>query len=511
MIAAASTSRSRSRPMPQLRRPRAQQKACRPGRAPYKAFSGSSAAGGVVGMFARNSAAWLLGAGFALLALLLVGSFVVSSVQRRDYAMVAHTLEVQKDIATVEGRLRDAESGQRGYIISGDVRFLEPFDRALASIDRDVDALARATMDNPRQQAALAELRPLIARRLAYLKRGRDLRQASSVVPTAGFLGLEQGRVAMERVRAKLAAMSREEDQLLARRIAQEESTTARLRLLLGAGFAVVVLLTLFAMRDTLRRLAEVSASRDALADANAQLVAEAESRERAETQLRQVQKMEAVGQLTGGIAHDFNNMLSIVIGSLELARRRLHGEPQRAEVCIDNAMEGAQRAAGLTARLLAFSRQQPLAPNPVDPNKLVGGMSELLRRTIGEQVRVETVLAGGIWRTNIDAQQLENAILNLCVNARDAMPDGGALTIETENAHLDNAYAAAHADVLAGQYVLVSVTDTGVGMPPEVIERAFDPFYTTKGGGRGTGLGLSQVFGFTKQTGGHVKIQSQV
>jgi CheY-like chemotaxis protein len=213
---------------------------------------------------------------------------------------------------------------------------------------------------------------------------------------------------------------------------------------------------------------------------------------------------------LTGGVAHDFNNMLAIVIGSLDIASRRLESDPPKARACIDNALEGAHRAANLTARLLAFSRQSPLEPDAVDPNKLVGSMSEMLRRTIGETLKIETVLAGGIWRTYADAGQLENALLNLCVNARDAMPDGGHLTVETSNTHLDDAYAAVHPEVEPGQYVLIAVTDTGSGMPPEVVERAFDPFYSTKGAGRGTGLGLSQVYGFVKQSGGHVKIYSE-
>jgi PAS domain S-box-containing protein len=231
---------------------------------------------------------------------------------------------------------------------------------------------------------------------------------------------------------------------------------------------------------------------------------------EAANAQLRQLQKMEAIGQLTGGIAHDFNNMLAVVIGSLDIAIRKLEKEPDKARASIDNAQEGARRAATLTARLLAFSRQQPLAPEPIDPNKLVAGMSELLRRTIGESVHVETVLAGGIWRAYADAGQLENALLNLCVNSRDAMPEGGRLTIETANTHLDDSYALAHAEVQAGQYLMLAVTDTGSGMTPEVIERAFDPFYTTKGPARGTGLGLSQVYGFVKQSGGHIKIYSE-
>ena len=226
---------------------------------------------------------------------------------------------------------------------------------------------------------------------------------------------------------------------------------------------------------------------------------------------MRQAQKMDAIGQLTGGLAHDFNNMLAVIISALNL----LSGAWQRGEAnvreFVDAAIDGAQRAATLTHRLLAFARQQPLAPEPIDANKFVGGMSDLLRRTLGETVRMETVLAGGLWRIHADAPQLETAILNLAVNARDAMGDGGRLTIETANAHLDDAYAAQHIGVPAGQYVLIAVTDTGSGMSPETIERAFDPFFTTKAAGRGTGLGLSQVHGFVKQSLGHVKIYSEI
>jgi signal transduction histidine kinase len=195
--------------------------------------------------------------------------------------------------------------------------------------------------------------------------------------------------------------------------------------------------------------------------------------RSAAETQLRQMQKMQRSASRRG-IAHDFNNMLAIVIGSLDLARRRLSGaEHPQVSQCLDNAREGAQRAAVLTARLLAFSRQQPLAPQLLDPNKLVGGMSELLRRTLGENIHVETVLAGGLWRTFADPAQLESAIINLAINARDAMPTGGKLTIETANSDLDERYVRAHAGVEPRQHGLVSVSDTGIGMAPEVVERA--------------------------------------
>ncbi|MFT4077466.1 MAG: response regulator [Asticcacaulis sp.] len=228
-----------------------------------------------------------------------------------------------------------------------------------------------------------------------------------------------------------------------------------------------------------------------------------------AEGQVRQLQKMEAVGQLTGGIAHDFNNMLAIIIGGLNLTQRRLARGDTDVIKYIDNAMEGANRAAELTKRLLAFSRQQPLSPEAIDGNRLVQNLSELLARSLGEAVRLETVLGAGLWKTNLDPNQLENAIVNLAVNARDAMPDGGKLTIETTNAHVEDDYAR-DADIAPGQYVVFAVTDTGSGMSPDVLAKAFDPFFTTKGVGKGTGLGLSQVFGFVRQSHGHVRAYSE-
>ena len=240
------------------------------------------------------------------------------------------------------------------------------------------------------------------------------------------------------------------------------------------------------------------------------ELHAEAASRVMAEEQLRQLQKMEAVGQLTGGIAHDFNNMLAVIIGGLNLLQRRLaRGETDLSKY-VDAALDGATRAAALTQRLLAFARQQPLAPEPLDANRLLSDLSDLLRRTLGEQIHLETVLSAGVWRIKADANQLENVIINLATNARDAMPEGGKMTIETINAHVDKAYAREY-QMDPGQYLLIGVSDTGIGMPREVVSRAFDPFFTTKGPGKGTGLGLSQVFGFIRQSGGHVKIYSEV
>ena len=227
-----------------------------------------------------------------------------------------------------------------------------------------------------------------------------------------------------------------------------------------------------------------------------------------AESRLHQVQKMDAVGQLTGGVAHDFNNLLTVIIGSLDQDPQRI---PDDLRPSIEQALRAAERGAALTHRLLAFSRQQMLVARNVDFNRLIGDMTELLRRTLGEHVEIEMKLAPDLWPALADAGQVENSLLNLAINARDAMPEGGKLTIETANANLDEDYAADNAEVVPGDYVMMTVTDTGTGMAPEVLAHVFEPFFTTKEVGKGTGLGLSMVYGFAKQSGGHLKIYSEV
>ena len=234
---------------------------------------------------------------------------------------------------------------------------------------------------------------------------------------------------------------------------------------------------------------------------------------DQARERMMQAQKMEAVGQLTGGVAHDFNNLLMVVIGNLEVAQRNVETEKRsatRLKRAIDSAMRGAQRAATLTQRLLAFSRRQPLDPKAIDLNKFVVGEVEFLQRTLGEKIHVEAVGGAGLWKVAADVNQLQAVLLNLAVNARDAMPQGGKLTIETGNAFLDEAYCRANPEVQRGQYVLIAVTDNGAGMTQDVMNRAFEPFFSTKPVGEGTGLGLSQVYGFIKQSGGHIKIYSE-
>jgi PAS domain S-box-containing protein len=227
--------------------------------------------------------------------------------------------------------------------------------------------------------------------------------------------------------------------------------------------------------------------------------------------QLRQAQKMEAVGQLTGGLAHDFNNLLQGITGALDRAQHRIaQGRVGEVDRFLNAALDSANRAAALTHRLLAFSRRQTLDPRPTDPNRLIAGMEDLIRRTVGPGIAVEVVGAGGLWPTRVDAPQLESALLNLCINARDAMPDGGKLIIETANKWLDE-HAASGRDLPPGQYISLCVSDTGTGMTPDVVEHAFDPFFTTKPLGQGTGLGLSMIYGFARQSGGQVRIYTEL
>ncbi|MFZ1884672.1 MAG: ATP-binding protein, partial [Rhodoplanes sp.] len=234
-------------------------------------------------------------------------------------------------------------------------------------------------------------------------------------------------------------------------------------------------------------------------------------ARREMEEQLRQSQKMQVVGQLTGGIAHDFNNLLAIVIGNVQLLRERLGSDDAKAREFLDDALWSARRAGELTHRLLAFARKQPLKPSVIDLNDVVRGMSELLRRTLGAQIHIEESLAVDVWKAVADRGELERVIVNLAVNSRDAMPTGGTLCLETRNALLDEDYCEQYEEVRPGEYVLLAVTDSGVGMSSEIVQRVFEPFFTTKEMGEGSGLGLSMVYGFVKQSGGHISIYSRV
>jgi signal transduction histidine kinase/ActR/RegA family two-component response regulator len=280
---------------------------------------------------------------------------------------------------------------------------------------------------------------------------------------------------------------------------------------------SLLIIMSLLVVAAMLRATRELQSRARALAEANQNLTLEMQERAKAERALVQSQKMESLGQLTGGVAHDFNNLLTVILGGLETIGRQMQGLPDNAQTARlgrarDMAVQGAERAAQLTTRLLAFARRQPLARNVVDANKLIAGMVDLINRTLGDNISVETVLAAGLWRTEADQGQIENALLNLAINGRDAMPEGGRLTLETANVFLDEAYVASLTEPAPpGQYVMLAVTDQGVGMDSDTLTHVFEPFFTTKEVGKGTGLGLSQVYGFVRQSGGAVRIDSEV
>jgi signal transduction histidine kinase/CheY-like chemotaxis protein len=486
-----------------------------------------------------GSATWQrgwAGAGALLAAVLLVALIVMVALSNRSREdaldFERHTYDVMLLTRTVDATIARAEAALGRFVMdeqqsTGTVYYTE-WRRA----GRQIEELQRQASQDREQAARVRELRRL------YDLRGAELALAANAAgrrtgsqSVAYFYQAGQSRT-LPALRSELDAIASAERSNLQRRMAETRTFTAQadrltgwlgwLAVIIGVG---AVLLGLFAWRAITervlaRREAESEASRAALLEqaveertrelreANERLRAEAQERAAAEAQLRQVQKMEAVGQLTGGIAHDFNNMLAVVVGGLDLARLKLRGPRREVELHLDSALEGANRAAALTRRLLAFARAEPLLPEGIAPAELIGGMLDLVDRTIGERIQVHTRFAEQPWHVWADENQLENAIVNLCVNARDAMDGSGELSIAVDNVRLNDGEAG---QLPEGEYVRISVTDTGSGIPPEHLERVFEPFFTTKPVGKGTGLGLSQIFGFARQSGGDVTIESEL
>ena len=452
----------------------------------------------------QRRAEWQIRVGFLLL-LIACGlvTFATISSERAD-KWVNHTQQVRQAIIQLYSDVRDAESGQRGALLTHDPRYLHPYELARQNLAATESLLASLVADNPSQVALYAKLRPLVDQKMGELEHtlqmqtDRDDGSALGVVKTG--VGLEL----MEEVQALTRQMDRNEASLLEQRL--EASRRTRALLLAATLFAVLI------AAGVAYRVHREGASRQrAIFEKNLALEDQIRQREAVEMRLRQVQKMEALGQLTGGIAHDFNNMLAIIVGNLEMSLRHLGKTDERLKDLVSRALTAAMRGADLTKSLLAFSRMQPLRPKSVDVNDCVRSMLMILQRTLGEDIQIETTLTAGLWRVFIDRPQLESALLNLAVNSRDAMNGKGRLVIETSNTYLDQAFANTHIEVTPGQYVMLAVTDSGSGMPPDVVRRAFDPFFTTKEAGQGTGLGLSQVHGFIKQSKGHVQLYSEV
>src|SRR5437763_4761957 len=472
---------------------------------------------------------------FAALILVAMVIMVKFANDARERALSAerHTYEVALVVRNVSANVSRAEAALARFVLDEDVKTsgnIYASDWRLAGFQ--IDHLSDLMRTNPEQLRRVAQLRQL------YDKRGDELALAAqAALGKQGDAGISYFYQAATKgsgqdLDNKLEEIIRAEQQSLRQNIARSQIFSAEanrftdylswLGILVGVGAIFLGVVAVAALRQNIQtpRQAETEAERAELLelavrertqelwDANQALKAEAAEHEAAEAQLRQVQKMEAVGQLTGGSAHDFNNMLAVVVGGIDLALRRLNGPRREIMMHLNNAMEGATRAAALTRRLLSFARSEPLLPERVDGNELIEGMSDLLDRTLGEQIQIDVELAPSAWPIYVDPHQLENAIVNLAVTARAAMDGRGLMRIATENVKLA---ANEVGDIRAGDYVKISVTDTGCGMPPEVLERAFEPFFTTKPVGKGTALGLSQIFGFAHQSGGDVGIESQV
>lgn len=551
--------------------------------------------------------------GVLIAILLVIGGLTWDrfSSARTAQAWTEHTYETLLAIGSLEIAVRDAETGQRGFLLTGDDDYLAPYQVGLSRVTFLSGELQRLTADNPAQQERLRSLSGALQRKLEELAQTIQMRRELGFDAALRLVQTDAGRNYMKEIKTILSALTSEEEQLLRQRLRDLDVRGAWVRALGASGALVAILALLWAARllnqawarsyrseaDQRSLVLRLRTSLDSLsqgvgvfnrdrqltnwnecfhvlldlpkamlrpgtpyaafveycADGGSPLletedqirhgnrasgqpvtyeraktdghqlelrrthmpdggfvltISDMTKRVQAEAVLREAQKMQAIGQLTGGIAHDFNNLLTIILGNLEFAGSKMSDPMLQSR--IDRASWAAQRGATLTAQLLAFARKQPLAPTPIDLGAIMPNIVPLLRRTLGEHINVRYIETAGLWPAMADAAQLESALLNLALNARDAMPGGGRLTIELANKVLDEEYAARHAEVTAGDYVMLGVSDTGHGMTPDIVARVFEPFFTTKPEGKGTGLGLAMVYGFVKQSGGHIKVYSE-
>ena len=551
-----------------------------------------------------NRAVFLVGIPVVLILALIAFALVKSANgERTEQAWVVHSYEVMDSLHAVLGDALDAETGQRGFLLTHNPGYLKPFHEARSRFARDLGRFQYLTEDNRDQQKRAATLHKLFFDRMQVLEASMSASKVAEAAPSIIPL-LDQGKAMMDTTRFVIDMGMADEKHLLDQRVEARRAaeffeilsavlvTIIAIIILLVAGVLLVRNNARLALSEALRarqakvlqatldnirdgivvfddenklaafneiffrlmdfptKLAMMGAALDAFREVDAKFsrevvdgdlaardyarmqrgereldvykapipgegfliaAADVSARVRAEQTIRQSQKMEAIGHLTGGMAHDFNNLLQIISANLDLLMKSDNSDPSRRAARLQAAVSAVERGGRLTSQLLAFARRQALDPEVLNLGRMVHDMTDLLRRTLGERVEVESMVAGGLWNAQIDRSQVENAILNLAINARDAMPNGGKLTIEVANAFLDDSYVRAHTEVVAGQYVMLAVSDTGTGMEPDTIARAFDPFFTTKPEGKGTGLGLSQVYGFVKQSGGHIKIYSEL
>ncbi len=461
--------------------------------------------------------------GVGVLAALITNQRAADAERDAALARQSQSYEVMILAQSLAGTIASAEATLARYVVSGEESVGRDYVAEWQRAEGQLTLLTRRTRDHDPEKNLIVELQA------AVQARGKELAQIALNTRfkrnQAAYAYFDEARRSptLPRIRNLLDQIVAAERSLLNERSRRARFTSAAAEeetrnlilfgMLIVLGAMVLGWLNIRAIRERAASAAEAQAQRErateleaAVAAATAGLQEEARERAAAEAQLRQAQKMEAVGQLTGGIAHDFNNMLAIVLGGLELAKRHLPEDAKQSARHIDNASEGASRAATLTRRLLAFARAEPLTPQAIAPVELIAGMTNLLERTLGEGISVQTRTDASGWHVWADRHQLENALLNLAVNARDAMDGRGTLTIATGYAALEGE---ASTECAPGNYVTIAVSDTGAGMTPDVVERVFEPFFTTKPVGKGTGLGLSQIFGFVRQSGGEIRIDS--
>ena len=556
----------------------------------------------------RNTGFLVSGLLFAVIPLMFIAGIVVFQLAKNvpDARIArANTLLSFKTIRAanaIDEAVQDAERGQRGFLITDQDAYLEPYTKAKERLPQLMVELQQVTAANHDQQERILKLQADITTKMNELAETITAMRQQGYEAARAIVNTNAGRLSMEAVSADLASIMDAANARLSTRLERAAAAEERITqtFVLGSAVAALALVVgafllarayrrvasseqmLQATLDSVREgvgaldylgrlrawnnafittlgfaasefrqgdrlplekagahalggrlhglqapaqatsrptLVEHQGERGAVVEifqnptadgGNVITLLDVTERRRAEEALRQAQKLESMGRMTGGVAHDFNNLLTIIIGSLGLLRRAI-GPDNKAHERIDMIYVAAERASRLTKQLLAFARRQPLQPEIVNLGYVVQELLLLIRRAVGEAITVECVTAGGLWNTSIDTSEFQSAVLNLAINARDAMPEGGKLTIEMANAALDDTYAARHVEVEPGQYVLFALTDTGKGMDSETMARALDPFFTTKPPGEGTGLGLPQVFGFVKQSGGHLKIYSEI
>ncbi|MBP1474982.1 CHASE3 domain-containing protein [Frateuria sp. MAH-13] len=452
----------------------------------------------------------MLATGFVLLTSLLAGAYVLAAAREAEMEQQQHIQAVRASLRSTMLTIQGAETGQRGYLLTGDKAYLAPYARSRAQLTALMQTLDQQVED-PHRRRDLPELRALIAGKLAELAQTLSYYDRGDHAAAVDLVRSNLGMQLMERIRTLVGAMLVDCDRSIVAEQARERLLSRWVLTGASASALAILGLAMLTLREMSRRHRMMMRVRDELLASSEALRRSTERQAMLEEAVRQSRKMEALGALTGGMAHDFNNMLAVVMGNLELLKARLARGNHDVGRYVGYALEATRRAGELTQRLLAFARKQPLHAVLVATSDVVASTTEVIRRTLGGIYSVELQQSPDLWKTRVDVNQLESTLINLAVNARDAMPEGGRLTVQTANVFLDEDFASGRPDVASGAYVMIAMTDTGHGMTAEVRRKAFEPFFTTKAAGKGTGLGLSQVYGFIKQSGGHVDIESEV